>query len=266
MITCLVTESHKLSLYSENSFFNHTIEACNQLPDNILEGICESNSEIVSIFKHSELLVVDTNNKASYAITANALRAGISVLTPNLIYFSSDQIQELITIAHEIGVDFGYLPNTNFNLPKTNAPIIMDCYRESGKELNTENVSLQIASDLAYLLSAVKADFRKVRVYWIPLYNQPFKTLKLIIDFNDNSVITYLVKGKNETGKITVELITDELDRSFEIVDCNSQPEKFRQIVIQNIDYYINQRKMLYPSTQVLKSKQIVEVAIKKVC
>ncbi|MEW5845834.1 MAG: hypothetical protein AB1777_06155 [Bacteroidota bacterium] len=266
MITCLVTESNKLSQYSGNNFFNHTIEANYQLPDDILQGICEINPQTIGVFKHSELLVVDTNSKASYTITANALRAGINVLTPNLINYSSEQIQELITIAHEIGVDLGFLPNTNFNLPNTSAPIIMDCYRESGKELNTENALLQITSDLAYLLSAVKAEFRKVRVYWLPLYSQPFKTLKLIIDFNDNSVITYLIKGQNETGLLKIELITDELNRTFDIKDCYSQPEMFKEIVNQNIDYYINQKEMMFTSNLALKAKQIVEIALKKIC
>ena len=96
MTTCLVTDSNKLIPYQGENFFNNTIEANNQLIDKILLGICESNSQIARLFNYPELLVVDTNPKTSYTIIANALRAGINVLTPSLPISAAKKFRNLL--------------------------------------------------------------------------------------------------------------------------------------------------------------------------
>jgi len=265
MTTCLVTDSNKLIPYQGENFFNNTIEANNQLIDKILLGICESNSQIARLFNYPELLVVDTNPKTSYTIIANALRAGINVLTPSLPHFSSEKIQELITIAQEIGVEFGFLPKYSLELPSTHSPIIIESVKETINLTSTENLLQQIANDLIFLLSPIKSELRKVRVYWLPLYSHPVSTLKLIVDFNDNSLITYQIKNKKETSMLKVVLTTEEYDKTFNIFEAQIKPESTKETVMQNVDYFINQRKMLYPAAMALKSKQIIEIIIKKI-
>lgn len=265
MTTCLVTDSNKLIPYQRENFFNNTIEANNQLIDKILLGICESNSQIARLLNYPDLLVVDTNPENAYPIIANALRAGINVLTPSLLHFSSVNIQELITIAQEIGVDFGFLPKFSLNLPSTLTPIIIDSIRESINLTSNENVLQQIANDLILLLSPIKTELRKVRVYWLPLYSNPVSTLKLIVDFNDNSLITYQINNKKETSVLKVILTTEEQEKTFNIIENQINPESFNDTVMQNVDYFMNQRKMLYPAVMTLKSKQIIEIIKKKI-
>jgi len=265
MTTCLVTDCNNLIPYQGENYFNNTIEANNQLIDDILLSICESNSQIAKLFNYPELLVVDTTPKTSYTIIANALRAGINVLTPSLIHFSSEKIQDLITIAQEIGVEFGFLPKYSLELPSTNTPIIIDSIRESINIETTEDLLQQIATDLIFFLSPIKSELRKVRVYWLPLYSQPVSTLKLIVDFNDNSLITYQIKNKKETNMLKVALTTEEYDKTFNIFESQISPESTRITVMQNVDYFINQRKMLYSAAMALKSKQIIETIIKKI-
>lgn len=265
MTTCLVTDSNKLIPYQRKNFFNNTIEANSQLIDKILLGICESNSQIARLLSYPDLLVVDTNPKKAYTIIANALRAGINVLTPSLLHFNSEKIQELITIAQEIGVELGFVPKYNLDLLTTHTPIIIDTVRESIDPAPTENLLQQIAADLLFLLSPIKSEFRKVRVYWLPLYSHPVSTLKLIVDFNDNSLITYKINNKKETSALKVILTTEEHEKTFNIIENQINPESFNETVMQNVDYFMNQRKMLYPAVMTLKSKQIIEIIKKKI-
>lgn len=265
MTTCLITDSNNLIPYQGENYFNNTIEANNQLIDDILLGICESNSQIAKLFNYPELLVVDTSPNTAFTIVANALRAGINVLTPSLIHFSSEKIQELIALAQEIGVEFGFLPKYSLEHPSTNTPIMIDSIRESINIETTEDLLQQIATDLIFLLSPIKSELRKVKVYWLPLYNHPVSTLKLIADFNDNSLITYQIKNKKETSMLKVALTTEEYDKTFNIFETQINLESTRTTVMQNMDYFINQRKMLYPATMALKSKQIIEIIIKKI-
>ncbi len=265
MKTCLVTDSQKLNYYFGNVIFNHTIESNNQHLESILLGSYENGSQIAKVFGHSELLVVDSNPSSSYAIIAKALRAGINVLSPNLVSLSSMQLQELITIAQEIGVAVGFLPNINVKFPNCIAPVIIDCVRESAKVLTIESLSVQIASDLAFLLTLIKSEPRKVKVYWLPLYSQPLKILKLIVDFNDNSVITYMVKRGKKDRVLQVELIADELEETFDIFDSQNKSVMIKDIVVQNVEYFMKHKEMMYPSGLVLKSKQIAETIEKKI-
>lgn len=265
MTTCLVADSNKLIPYLGENFFNNTIEANNQLIDSILLGICKSNSQIARLFNYPELLVVDTNPKTSYTIIANALRAGINVLTPSLIYFNSKKIQEFITIAQEIGVELGFVPKYCLDLPSNHTPIIIDSVRESIDLTTAETLLQQAAADLVFLLSPIKSELRKVRVYWLPLYSHPVSTLKLIVDFNDNSLITYQIKNKKETNILKVVQTTEEYDKTFNIFETQLNLESTKEAVMQNVDYFINKRKMLYPAAIALKSKQIIEIIIKKI-
>lgn len=265
MTTCLVTDSNKLIPYQRENFFNNTIEANNQLIDKILLGICESNSQIARLLNYPDLLVVDTNPKKTYTIIANALRAGINVLTPSLLHYSSENIQELITIAQEIGVELGFVPKYYLDLLTTHTPIIIDSIRESINLTSNENVLQQVANDLILLLSPIKTELRKVRVYWLPLYNHPVSTLKLIVDFNDNSLITYQINNKKATSALKVILTTEEHEKTFNIIDNQINPGSINETVMQNVDYFMNHRKMLYPAAMTLKSKQIIEIIIKKI-
>jgi hypothetical protein len=265
MTTCLVTDSYKTIPYQGENFFNNTIDANNHLIDEILLGICESSTQIAKLFNYPELLVVDTSPKTAYTIIANALRAGINVLAPSLLHFSSEKIQELITIAQEIGVELGFLPKYNLELPSTHSPTIIESVRESISLASTENLLQQIATDLIFLLSPIKSEIRKVRVYWLPVYNQPISTLKLIVDFNDNTLITYQIKNKKETSMLKVVLTTEEYDKTFNIFEAQIKPESTKETVMQNVDFFINQRRMIYPAAMALKSKQIIEIIIKKI-
>ena len=265
MTTCLVTDSNKLIPYQRENFFNNTIEANNQLIDKILLGICESNSQIARLLNYPDLLVVDTNPKNAYPIIANALRTGINVLTPSLLHFNSENIQELITIAQEIGVELGFLPKYSLDLPSTRTPIIIDSVRESINLASTENVLQQIANDLIFLLTPIKSELHKVRVYWLPLYSHPVSTLKLIVDFNDNSLITYKIDNKKETSVLKVVLTTEEHEKTFNLIETQIKPESINETVMQNVDYFMKQSKMLYPAVMALKSKQIMEILKKKI-
>ncbi|HDP74731.1 MAG TPA: hypothetical protein ENN49_02460 [Bacteroidales bacterium] len=265
MTTCLVTDSNKIIPYQEEKFFNNTIDANNQLIDEILLGICKSSTQIAKLFNYPELLVVDTSPKTAYTIIANALRAGINVLTPSLLHFSSEKIHELITIAQEIGVELGFLPKYSLEFPSIHSPIIIESIRESISQALTEIQLQQITTDLILLLSPIKSEIRKVRVYWLPLYSQPISTLKLIVDFNDNTLITYQIKNKKETSMLKVVLTTEEYDKTFNIFETQIKPESTKETVMQNVDYFINQRRMIYPAAMALKSKQIIETILKKI-
>lgn len=265
MTTGLVTESPKLAQYPGSNYFNHTIEVDSNLLDAILLNLCQNNSKTANVFNNSELIVVDTSPNKSFTIIANALRAGVNVISPNLLKFTSEQILELISIAQEIGVDLGFLPVPNVILPGNTPPVIIDSVRELPITLQIENITRQIAFDLIYLLTPVKAEIRKVKVYWLPLYNRPIKTLKLIVDFNDNSVITYLLKNGNGNGLLKVELIADEFEKMLQVYDNDLNPDPLGECTIQNIDYFKAKRVMMYPSTLAFKSKQIVEMVVKKI-
>lgn len=64
---------------------------------------------------------------------------------------------------------------------------------------------------------------------------------------------------------LKVVLTTEEYDKTFNIFEAQIKPESTKETVMQNVDYFINQRKMLYPAAMALKSKQIIEIIIKKI-
>jgi len=265
MKTCLVTDSQRLEHFYGKSFFDHTILINRQLIDEILTSTLADNGQVSKVFSQSDLLIVDTEPENSFFVISCALKAGISIISPNLLDFSIDQLKELQIVTQEICADVGFLHPLKPSLIDQETPLIIECLREVENEIAIDQLAHQLAYDLTYLLAPTNQEPRKVKAYWIPHAKHSFKALKLVIDFNDNSVVSYLIRGKRKTNSLRVELISNSNDKLFDFsTDFNATTESCKKIM-ESVAFFNEKRKMEYSLELTIKSKQMAESVIKKI-
>ncbi len=230
--------------------------------ETILLDTLDPASVTANLFRKTDLLVFDLNSPFSHAFISLALRNGIHVLSPLLLQYSADELKGLKATAMETKTMLGWIPNSQIHGVPTAFPAIIDCIRNRNNEQQgNQSILRSLLTDLSILLNPVKSDIRKVKVYWLPIYGKQPAAIKLIIDFCDNTVITYLARISESPTSLKINYISTESDYTTEIKETSNNLTSTQQA----INYLAQIQAVEYPVETLMKSRYIYETTMKKI-
>lgn len=260
----LIADPSKAENYPAKGFFNEVLWVDDN--EKLLYNILNPSNRFSAILEHTGLALIDTESSHSFALISLMVRSGVHVLSPNLIHFEIEELKELQAIASEIGVQLGYIPHKSVNINQNiTSPCICHCEHRFSGLVTLSRLNDVLLSDLTIILKFINEAIRKIKVYWIPVYCSQPKVVTIVVDFNDNSVLTYQAIGNSLNSFFKAETITETSLFAFETNE-GLQESTFPSTEINHfIDKFINHQKMEYPVDILLKSKTIQEFVKKKI-
>lgn len=260
----LIADPQKVKNYPMKGSFSEVLLVNNN--ENLLYDILNPSNNFSTILEQTGLAVIDTESSHSFALISLMVRSGVHVLSPNLIHFEIGELKELQTIASEIGVQLGYIPQKPMNINQSiTPPCITHCEHRFSGMVTTSKLNDVLLNDLSIILKFINEAIRKIKVYWIPVYCSQPKTVTIIVDFNDNSILTYQAIGNSQNNSFKAETIT-EIDLVVLETDEDKQDSTVPSTEINNIiEKFINKQKMEYPLDILLKAKTIQEFVKKRI-
>lgn len=260
----LIADPQKAKSYPAKGFFNEVLLVNDN--EKLLLDILNPSNSFSTVLEQTGLAVIDTESSHSFALISLMARSGVHILSPNLTSFGIDELKELQAIASEIGVHLGYIPLKSMNNNQSiSTPCITHCEHRFSGMVTPSKLNDFLLDDLSIILKFKNEAIRKIKVYWLPVFCSQPKAVTIVVDFNDNSVLTYQAIGNStnsffkaetitETNLVVLERDEDKHDPIIPSTEINSIIEKF-----------INQQKMEYPIDILLKSKTIQEFVKKKI-
>lgn len=194
-----------------------------------------------------DVALIEMDDYSQVEIAVLAIKSGADTYIANSQDLTLPTLNQLEMFAREIGVKLGF-GQLGYNIGTSNLhiehPIIAQIKR------NTSIASAQhfdsiIKFDIATALNLTKNKIRKIRAYSVPTKTPIPATLFVLIDFDNNSAITYTLSNTDENSSFEVELHHSTQTLHFEIpepdtlsykqidfdqfLECtsnNSEPEK----------------------------------------
>jgi hypothetical protein len=259
MKTCLITDNSEIDKHTKNYQFDKIITIDQLHPERFFIDLID-RPDLTDALKHSDLAFIDIKTNAYYVILS-ALKNGVNVLSPNLLELNHKQIMELDAVSHEISVEFGIPYFTFPNIDTNKIPAFIESQRKYSDELTLETFKHYIDNDLVIPLTFIKSEIRKVKAYLLPPTGNKFKSIKLVTDFFDDSLLIHTMQASNKSS-YTIQLETKEKEETikFEKTEIYSNASDAKE----HIEFFLSRRKMIYSSETLKRVKQVSETISKK--
>lgn len=260
----LIADPQKAKNYPAKGYFNEVLLVNDN--EKLLYNILNPSNSFSALLKQTGLAVIDTESSQSFALISLMVRSGVHVLSPNLTNLEIEELKELKAIASEIGVQLGYIPHKSMTIDQSvTTPCISHCQHRFSGLVTPSKLNDILLDDLSIILKFLTEAIRRIKVYWLPVYCTQPKAITIVVDFNDNSVLTYQAIGNSTNNFFKAETITETNLVVFERDEDKHDPIIPSTEINSIIEKFINQQKMEYPIDILLKSKTIQEFVKKKI-
>lgn len=250
------SDSHCSGLWVEDS--NLETES---LEYNLFKNIDE-------LIANSDILIIDSTNDLKFEIASKAIKKGVTPILSNVYGASNSTLNKLQQLALEMGIIIG-IDQLGVNYSDVIVPIDIPFIAHFKRYISDETISYHtfkrtLLFDLASALKVSKLDIRKVRAYSIPLYASEPSNLMVLIDFSNNSVITYTLQTNSENNGLDIEVCTSENEQNFKCTYKDSIHDLSGEIAFTNLSLF-NKIKTSGNIDLAIATKQVADTVLSKI-
>lgn len=239
-----------------------------------LAGVCSEdspvNSDIDELLNSCDILLIACSNEQKFEMASKAIKKGVIPIINSIDGLTSVSLSQLQQLTNEIGIKLAFVElGHNFDgydIPFEN-PFIGNLKRYIGKPVNDEATFQQyLTYDIATALKFSKLDIRKVRAYGLPICSNIPQSLMVMVDFGNNSVLTYNLQQTNDVEQFEYEISTGKYSEKINILTTPYPSENLTvETSVQVITCIANNSKNNNSIELAIESTKLVDTILSKI-